>query len=281
MAIPNMNGKLDLEERSLRLAVLIDADSAQASVIEGLLAEIARFGDGSVKRIYGDFTSPNSAQWKKVLNEFAIKPLQQYAYTSGKNATDSTMIIDAMDLLYSRRFDGFCLVSSDSDFTGLALRIREEGLSVFGFGEEKTPDSFRNACHKFIFTEVLRPLPSSMAPDTAGGALSPEKPAPASSPASAPQPASPKKALPLQFVLQALDQASDDSGWANLAAFGSYLTKLQSDFDPRLYGFKKLSDLVKSKPHVFAVEEREVAGTHSRVIYVRRKAPRAVKPPQS
>lgn len=281
MTISNMNGKIDFEERSLRLAVLIDADNAQASVIDGLLAEIARFGDASVKRIYGDFTSPSSAQWKRVLNQFAIKPVQQFAYTTGKNATDSTMIIDAMDLLYTRRFDGFCLVSSDSDFTGLALRIREEGLSVFGFGEEKTPDAFRNACHKFIFTEVLRPLPSSTVPDTAGGAPCPEKPALAQRSAPTPPPASPKKALPLQFVLQALDQASDDTGWANLAAFGSYLTKLQSDFDPRLYGFKKLSDLVKSKPHVFAVEEREVAGTHFKVIYVRRKAAKTVKAPQS
>ncbi|MGB4225259.1 MAG: NYN domain-containing protein [Candidatus Dechloromonas phosphoritropha] len=277
MGLSNINGKLDFEERSLHLAVLIDADNAQASVIESLLAEIARFGEASVRRIYGDFTSPNSAQWKKVLNQFAIKPVQQFAYTTGKNATDSTMIIDAMDLLYTRRFDGFCLVSSDSDFTGLALRIREEGLSVFGFGEEKTPDAFRNACHKFIFTEVLRPLPSSTIPDTTVVLSVPEKPALAPSPESSPPPAAPKKALPLQFVLQALDQASDDTGWANLAAFGSYLTKLQSDFDPRLYGFKKLSDLVKSKPHVFTVEEREVAGTNSKVIYVRRKAAKTVK----
>jgi len=235
-------------------------------VIEGLLAEIARFGQASVKRIYGDFTSPNSAQWKKVLNQYAIKPVQQFAYTTGKNATDSTMIIDAMDLLYTRRFDGFCLVSSDSDFTGLALRIREEGLRVFGFGEGKTPDAFRNACHKFVFTEVLRPLPAP--PASANTAPAQEKQAP-----TMPQPAAlPKKALPLQFVLQALDQACDDSGWANLAAFGSYLTKLQPDFDPRLYGFKKLSDLVKSKPHVFTIEERPVPGSNSQVIYVRRKA---------
>lgn len=266
MGLSNINGKLDFEERSLHLAVLIDADNAQASVIESLLAEIARFGEASVRRIYGDFTSPNSAQWKKVLNQFAIKPVQQFAYTTGKNATDSTMIIDAMDLLYTRRFDGFCLVSSDSDFTGLALRIREEGLSVFGFGEEKTPDAFRNACHKFIFTEVLRPLPSSTIPDTTVVLSVPEKPALAPSPASSPPPAAPKKALPLQFVLQALDQACDDTGWANLGTFGGYLTKLQPDFDPRLYGFKKLSDLVKSKPHVFTVEEREVAGTNSKVI---------------
>ena len=265
--------KLETEEPSLRLAVLIDADNAQASVIEGLLAEIARFGEATVKRIYGDFTSPASAQWKKTLNRHAIKPVQQFAYTSGKNATDGAMIIDAMDLLYTRRFDGFCLVSSDSDFTGLALRIREEGLTVIGFGEEKTPDAFRNACHKFIFTEVLRPLPATetleiAAPSTvekstqqvANITVMPGKSAPA------------KKALPIQFVVQALDQAEDDDGWANLGAFGSYLTKLQPDFDPRLYGFKKLSDLVKSKPHVFCVEERPVAGSNSKVVYVRRKA---------
>lgn len=265
--------KLETDEPSLRLAVLIDADNAQASVIEGLLAEIARFGEATVKRIYGDFTSPASAQWKKTLNRHAIKPVQQFAYTSGKNATDGAMIIDAMDLLYTRRFDGFCLVSSDSDFTGLALRIREEGLTVLGFGEEKTPDAFRNACHKFIFTEVLRPLPATETQEIAAPPAV-EKPTPqAANIAVTPDKSTPaKKALPIQFVVQALDQAEDDDGWANLGAFGSYLTKLQPDFDPRLYGFKKLSDLVKSKPHVFSVEERPVAGSNSKVVYVRRKA---------
>ena len=265
--------KLETEEPSLRLAVLIDADNAQASVIEGLLAEIARFGEATVKRIYGDFTSPASTQWKKTLNRHAIKPVQQFAYTTGKNATDSTMIIDAMDLLYTRRFDGFCLVSSDSDFTGLALRIREEGLTVLGFGEEKTPDAFRNACHKFIFTEVLRPLPATETLEIAAPPAV-EKPTPqAANIAVMPGKSTPaKKALPIQFVVQALDQAEADDGWANLGAFGSYLTKLQPDFDPRLYGFKKLSDLVKSKPHVFCVEERPVAGSNSKVVYVRRKA---------
>jgi hypothetical protein len=265
--------KLETEEPSLRLAVLIDADNAQASVIEGLLAEIARFGEATVKRIYGDFTSPASTQWKKTLNRHAIKPVQQFAYTSGKNATDGAMIIDAMDLLYTRRFDGFCLVSSDSDFTGLALRIREEGLTVLGFGEEKTPDAFRNACHKFIFTEVLRPLPATETLEIAAPPAV-EKPTPqAANIAVMPGKSTPaKKALPIQFVVQALDQAEADDGWANLGAFGSYLTKLQPDFDPRLYGFKKLSDLVKSKPHVFCVEERPVAGSNSKVVYVRRKA---------
>lgn len=265
--------KLETEEPSLRLAVLIDADNAQASVIEGLLAEIARFGEATVKRIYGDFTSPASTQWKKTLNRHAIKPVQQFAYTSGKNATDGAMIIDAMDLLYTRRFDGFCLVSSDSDFTGLALRIREEGLTVLGFGEEKTPDAFRNACHKFIFTEVLRPLPATETLEIAAPPAV-EKPTPqAANIVVMPGKSTPaKKALPIQFVVQALDQAEADDGWANLGAFGSYLTKLQPDFDPRLYGFKKLSDLVKSKPHVFCVEERPVAGSNSKVVYVRRKA---------
>lgn len=157
MVSPRLVAKIEAEEPTLRLAVLIDADNAQAAVIEGLLAEIARFGEATVKRIYGDFTAPTSASWKKVLQQYAIKPIQQFAYTTGKNATDSTLIIDAMDLLYTRKFDGFCLITSDSDFTGLAMRLREEGLTVLGFGEKKTPDAFRNACHKFIFTEFLRP----------------------------------------------------------------------------------------------------------------------------
>jgi hypothetical protein len=157
MVSPRLVAKIESEEPTLRLAVLIDADNSQAAVIEGLLAEIARFGEATVKRIYGDFTAPTSASWKKVLQRYAIKPIQQFAYTTGKNATDSTLIIDAMDLLYTRKFDGFCLITSDSDFTGLAMRLREEGLTVLGFGEKKTPEAFRNACHKFVFTEVLRP----------------------------------------------------------------------------------------------------------------------------
>ena len=157
MVNPKLIARIESEEPTLRLPVLIDADNAQAAVIDGLLAEIARFGEATVRRIYGDFTAPTSASWKKVLQRYAIKPVQQFAYTTGKNATDSTMIIDAMDLLYTRKFDGFCLVTSDSDFTGLAVRLREEGLTVLGFGEKKTPMAFRNACHKFIFTEVLRP----------------------------------------------------------------------------------------------------------------------------
>jgi len=265
MVSPRLVAKVEAEEPALRLAVLIDADNAQAAVIEGLLAEIARFGEATVKRIYGDFTSPNSAQWKRVLNRYAIKPVQQFAYTTGKNATDSTLIIDAMDLLYTRRFDGFCLVSSDSDFTGLALRIREEGLTVLGFGERKTPEAFRNACHKFLFTEVLRPAQ----PSTCEISSLAEEDAPPASPH--PQATDPetRQVFPRAFVLEALEKAGDDTGWAHLGTFGSYLTKLQPDFDSRLYGFKKLSDLVKAKTDIFQFEERSSPGSGTKVLYVR------------
>lgn len=268
MLSPRLVAKIESEEPTLRLAVLIDADNAQAAVIEGLLAEIARFGEATVKRIYGDFTAPTSASWKKVLQRYAIKPVQQFAYTTGKNATDSTMIIDAMDLLYTRKFDGFCLITSDSDFTGLAMRIREEGLTVLGFGEKKTPEPFRNACHKFIFTEILRPnttLESSTIPTKVE---TEQKSAPSALHAEATEV---KLEFPKKFVLTALEQSIDDSGWAGLGAFGSYLTKLQPDFDSRLYGYKKLSDLVKAKTDLFVTEERQVSGSNQKNLYLRAK----------
>ena len=272
--VPKSIARPDADEPTLKLAVLIDADNAQASIIEGLLAEIATFGEATVKRIYGDFTATASAQWKKVLQTHAIKPVQQFAYTTGKNATDSTLIIDAMDLLYTRRFDGFCLVSSDSDFTGLALRIREEGLTVLGFGEQKTPDAFRNACHKFIFTEVLRPVAPQKTAGSAPQVVAPQIPQPSVSPAteaSVPQKASPP-ALPKKFILNALGSTqNDDAGWVNLGAFGNYLTKIKPDFDPRLYGFKKLSELVKSMGNDLDIEERKTAGTGAKALYIRRR----------
>lgn len=255
--------KTESEEPTLRLAVLIDADNAQAAVIEGLLAEVARFGEASVKRIYGDFTSTTSSSWKKVLQKYAIKPVQQFAYTKGKNATDSTLIIDAMDLLYTRNFDGFCLVTSDSDFTGLAMRLREEGIKVFGFGEKKTPEAFKNACHKFIFTEVLR---STMHAESL--TLKVEAP---SIPSKTAEPLKVQPDFPKKFVLDALEQSSDDAGWANLGTFGSYLTKLQPDFDSRVYGYKKLSDLVKAKTDLFETEERSLSGQNRKTLYLRAK----------
>ncbi len=270
MASPRLVAKIESEEVTLRLAVLIDADNAQASVIEGLLAEIARFGEATVRRIYGDFTAPTSSSWKKVLQKYAIKPMQQFAYTTGKNATDSTLIIDAMDLLYTRKFDGFCLITCDSDFTGLAVRLREEGLMVLGFGEQKTPEAFRNACHKFLFTEVLRPNISTEHIPLTQKNTSEQKIVPAQ-PSSVEPESAPKLDFPKQFVLTALEQSSDDAGWANLGTFGSYLTKLQPDFDPRLYGYKKLSDLVKAKTDLFVTEERPAPGSNQKNLYIRAK----------
>ncbi len=208
------------------LAVLIDADNAQPSVIEGLLAEVAKYGIASVKRIYGDWTTPQLGSWKTVLLEHSIHPIQQFRYTTGKNATDSAMIIDAMDLLYTGRFYGFCLVSSDSDFTRLASRIREEGKRVYGFGERKTPKAFVSACDKFIFTDVLAAVQDSTT------ALKPES----------------AKALKgdtrlVNLFRAAIDTASEENGWAHLGAVGNNIMKQAPEFDPRNYGFKKLSDL--------------------------------------
>jgi len=246
--------KIESEERQHRLAVLIDADNAQASIIEGLLAEIAKFGVASVKRIYGDWTQPRLGSWKNVLLEYSINPVQQFGYTKGKNAADSSLIIDAMDLLYTNRFDGFCLVSSDSDFTRLASRLREEGLLVYGFGEQKTPESFMAACDKFIYTEVLRP---SVEAPTA----TPEQP-------KALDIADDKQKL-VELIANAIEAVSEDSGWAHLGAVGSNISKLRPNFDSRLYGHKKFSDLVKSLPEHFGTEERASSGGAGKSMYVR------------
>ncbi|RYZ74121.1 MAG: NYN domain-containing protein [Lysobacteraceae bacterium] len=288
------NSKPDSIDDQPRLAVLIDADNAQPSVIEGLLAEVAKYGVASVKRIYGDFTSPRMTQWKAALLRHSISPAQQFAYTSGKNATDSSMIIDAMDLLFTGRFDGFCLVSSDSDFTRLAQRLREEGLTVYGFGEKKTPDPFVQACDKFIYTEVLRTAAEAgkaarPAPDKADKPDKPARPArkaakptaasttaPAAPAAPLAEPPTPEsrggkgaEPLPLDLIRQAIEEASDETGWAFLGSVGSYLNKIRPDFDPRLYGHRKLSDLFKHQPGYFAIDERAPAGGGNRMIYVR------------
>lgn len=275
------HAKGESDEPSMRLAVLIDADNAQAAVIEGLLAEVALYGEATVKRIYGDFTSPHSAAWKKVLQTFAIKPVQQFAYTTGKNATDSTLIIDAMDLLYTRKFDAFCLVTSDSDFTGLAIRIREEGLTVIGFGEKKTPNAFIKACNRFISTELFRKSPVTDGSRAAGSDAAPKKAvkaatsrgrkakaAPVETVASPAE--KPKTEFPTQFMLDALHDSSDDNGWAYLGIFGTYLNKLQPDFDSRNFGYKKLSDLVKAKTDLFETEERTL-GAGRKQLYVKAK----------
>ncbi|TQM16712.1 OST-HTH/LOTUS domain-containing protein [Pseudoxanthomonas sp. 3HH-4] len=262
------------DEEQPRLAVLIDADNAQPSVIEGLLAEVAKYGVASVKRIYGDFTSTRMTQWKQALLKHSINPVQQFAYTSGKNATDSSLIIDAMDLMYTRRFDGVCLVSSDSDFTRLAQRLREEGLTVYGFGERKTPDAFVQACDKFIYVEVLRsevpaPPPPPAKPAKKAARPAAKKPVPQAEPTSSPVADVVKpESLPLRLIRQAIEEASDDQGWAFLGSVGSYLSKVRPDFDTRLYGHKKLSDLMKAHPRHFTVEERAGEGGAKR-FYVR------------
>lgn len=271
-------GRSENDEEQPRLAVLIDADNAQPAVIEGLLAETAKYGVASVKRIYGDFTSTRMTQWKQALLKYSINPVQQFAYTSGKNATDSSLIIDAMDLMYTRRFDGVCLVSSDSDFTRLAQRLREEGLTVYGFGERKTPDAFVQACDKFIYVEVLRseaPAPASpppakpMKPAKRSAKRTANKPAVQTEPTATPaaEPAR-NESLPLRLIRQAIEEASDDQGWAFLGSVGSYLSKVRPDFDTRLYGHKKLSDLLKAHPRHFVVEERAGEGGAKR-FYVR------------
>ena len=271
-----MNQESDTDSPQRRLAVLIDADNAQPSVIEGLLAEVAKFGIASVKRIYGDWTSSSHSQWKQSLLKHSINPVQQFAYTKGKNATDCSLIIDAMDLMYTRRFDGFCLVSSDSDFTRLAQRLREEGLTVLGFGEQKTPDSFVSACDKFVYTEVLRPesvvskeAPASVPKASAKGNEAPRARKAATIPV--PPALQGKNALPLptELINQAIEDASDESGWAHLGAVGNLLTKLRPDFDPRLYGSKKLSDLLRKYSALFKLEERGSAGAASKAVFVR------------
>jgi hypothetical protein len=219
-------------ERPRRLAVLIDADNASPRIVGGLFEEIATIGEASVRRIYGDFSGTRLKGWADVLAPHAIMPHQNFASTVGKNASDIALVIDAMDLLHSGRFDGFCLVSSDSDFTRLAARIREQGVDVYGFGEQKTPESFRQACKRFIYTENL--VPPAPVAEVAGAA-------PRAEPAAGKQPAA--AAVPL--ILTALGQMDDLDGWYALAALGSRLGALKSDFDPRTYGCAKLVTLIE------------------------------------
>lgn len=270
-----MAAKPSNTRQQIHLAVLIDADNAPAAIVEGLFEEIAKYGVASVKRIYGDWTKPNLGGWKKVLLDYSIQPIQQFAYTSGKNATDSSLIIDAMDLLYTRRFDGFCLVSSDSDFTRLAARLREEGLSVYGFGEQKTPSPFVSACDKFIYTEILRadaPKTSQEPPSNGEKASAPtptEKTEDDARPAERSAQVKAQK-VPVDFIAKVLsDIADEDDDWVQLGLLGSSISKLRPAFDPRLYGFKKLSDLIKSQPKRFELDSRGTTSTGGKALYVR------------
>jgi len=242
-----------LKDTSPKLVLLIDADNAQPSIIDGLLSEVAKYGTANVKRIYGDWTDPHLKSWKEVLLEHSIQPIQQFGYTRGKNSTDSAMIIDAMDLLYTDKFDGFCIASSDSDFTKLAARIREAGLTVYGFGEQKTPDPFVAACDKFIYTEVLREDDESKTGFKQKSSRELKQ-----------------DSRLTRLLRNAVKAASDDSGWALLAPVGNYIAKKSPEFDPRNYGYSKLGELVKATK-LFDIEERSVGDGHSRAIYVKDK----------
>jgi uncharacterized LabA/DUF88 family protein len=237
---------MSLEQRLPRFAILIDADNTSPQIAGGLFEEIAKFGEASVRRIYGDFSTPQLKSWAEILQKYAIDPYQQFAYTKGKNASDIALVIDAMDLLHSGRFDGFCLVSSDSDFTRLASRLREQGADVYGFGTQRTPESFRQACRRFIYTENLLPEAQAVASD----AMQRTKPL---------QP--PSAAIPI--LKKAIEQVDSEDGWVSLGQIGQQLTNLVSDFDTRSYGFKKLSELVRNTG-AFQVEKDAGGGVRVR-----------------
>ena len=288
-------------DQSLRLAVLIDADNASRTAMRDVMAEIAVYGTPTVKRIYGDWTTPNMASWKPILLENAITPIQQYSYTTGKNATDSAMIIEAMDILYTGSCDGFVLVSSDSDFTRLATRLREAGKKVIGMGEKKTPNPFIVACDKFIYIEVIRaeakealakaeqeaaqaaepapapktePVPAKTAKKSRKKTAEPAPaPVPEPEPEPQPSPAPAQKKVPkevVHLIADAMDMIADEDGYVFMGELGNLLIRQQPDFDPRNYGFSKLTQLIKSIDR-FEVDVRQTSNPHSKHIYLRDK----------
>ncbi len=254
--------------KDLRLAVLIDADNVPYHNIKGMLEEIAKYGTPTFKRIYADWTKPTVSGWKAVLLENAITPVHQYSYTSGKNATDSSMIIDAMDILYTGRVDGFCIVSSDSDFTRLATRLREAGMKVFGLGERKTPTAFISACDKFIYIEILKEEKPAAKP----ASVSPVKPRSPGPRKEAAKPEAIRKADKelVELLTDSINDLADEDGWTFLGELGNLLLKKKPDFDPRNYGFKKLVPLIKSI-HLFEIDERNTGRNNATLAYVRVK----------
>ncbi|OOV27636.1 Maebl [Flavobacterium sp. LM5] len=250
--------------KELKLAVLIDADNVPYSNIKGMMEEITKYGTPTTKRIYADWTKPNSNGWKSVLLEHAITPIQQYSYTTGKNSSDSALIIDAMDLLYSDKVDGFCIVSSDSDFTRLAIRLRESGMKVIGIGEKKTPNAFIVACDRFVFIEVLE------------GATKKKKPKATTTTT----PSDTKKVVEkettikidnptIDLIEDAIDAISDDDGWAFLGDVGNLIVKNKPEFDPRSYGFSKLTPMLKSLTDILEIDERDSDKKGIKHVYVR------------
>ena len=247
--------------KDLRLAVLIDADNIPYTNVKEMMEEIAKYGTPTFKRIYADWTKPHVSGWKNVLLENAITPVQQYSYTSGKNATDSAMIIDAMDILYTGRVDGFCIVSSDSDFTRIATRLREAGMKVFGIGEKKTPLPFISACDKFIYLEILKTQQEAVNPE-------PSKGAKANVPAN--DVIRPVDKGLIRLIADSINDIADEDGWAFLGNLGTLLLKKKPDFDSRNYGFVKLLPLIKSM-NKFEIDERKSGKTNIKHVYVRTK----------
>ncbi len=249
-------------QKDIRLAVLIDADNVPYSNVKGVMEEITKYGTPTFKRIYGDWTKPTVSGWKNVLLENAITPIQQYSYTSGKNSSDSALIIDAMDILYSGKVDGFCIVSSDSDFTRLATRLREAGMKVFGIGQKKTPNPFIVACDKFIYMEIIPVFGA----DT-------EEPTEAKTKARNPKPKAFVDKLnkeTLKLIASTINDLADENGWAFLGDVGNLVLKKQPNFDPRNYGFQKLTPLIKSLPQ-FEIDKRETDKAGIKLVYIRNK----------
>lgn len=251
-----------------RLAVLIDADNVSPQNIGGMMEEIARYGNPTIKRIYGDWTRPNLGGWKNLLLDYAITPIQQFGYTYGKNSTDSAMIIDAMDILYSDRCDSFCLVSSDSDFTRLAIRLREAGKTVYGIGEQKTPNAFIAACDRFIYLEILDKNTEEHEQTTETPGLPEQKPSR--------QQQSKKKTIKkigpdvINLISSTIRDVEDDNGWAYLGEVGSLILKKQPSFDSRNYGFEKLTPMIKAIGR-YEIDVRETGHSSSKHIFIRIK----------
>ena len=256
--------------QELKLAVLIDADNVPYSNVKGMMEEITKFGTPTTKRIYADWTKPNANGWKSVLLEHAITPIQQYSYTVGKNSSDSAMIIDAMDLLYSYKVDGFCIVSSDSDFTRLAIRLRESGMKVIGIGEQKTPNSFIVACDRFIYIEVLDGAIKKKTPKSRIDTKKPiEKTAVKTTEKTTQKPLNKIDEPTLELIESTIEDLADDDGWAFLGDVGNLIVKKKPEFDPRNYGFPKLTPMLKSLTDILEIDERDSDKKGIKHVYVR------------
>jgi len=265
------------DPKELKLAVLIDADNVPYSNVKGMMEEIAKYGTPTTKRIYADWTRPNATGWKGVLLEHAITPVQQYSYTTGKNSSDSALIIDAMDLLYAGKVDGFCIVSSDSDFTRLAIRLRESGMRVIGIGEKKTPVSLISACDRFIFLEVLDGATKSI--NKKAARASEKKVVEKTTEKATPKPV--EKANPksydridediIELIESTIDDIGDDDGWAFLGDVGNLIVRKRPDFDPRNFGFQKLTPMMKSMTDILEIDERDSDKKGIKHVFVRLK----------